>query len=92
MLRHLSELLVHTSNLLEAEGRTLRRSIGRLGVGLSYTVVSAALLLGGCTLLMVALWIGVASNIGPAWASAITGAVALALGFAALKLAERYHG
>ena len=91
MMKHVSELLVKTANLAEAEGRQLRSAVGRLGIGLSFSLVAALLLLGGTSLVLAALWIGLNSSIGPAWSSAITGALAVALGMGALKMAERYH-
>ncbi len=91
MMRHVSELLVKTANLAEAEGRTLRRAVGRLGIGLSFSLVAALLLLAGSSMVMVAIWLGLNSSIGPAWSSAITGLLAAGLGIGALKLAEGYH-
>ncbi len=91
MMKHVSELLVKTANLAEAEGRELRRAVGRLGIGFSFSIVAGLLLLVGSSLVLAALWLGLNTSMGPAWASAITGAVAAGLGFGALKLAERYH-
>ncbi len=91
MLQHASEFLVRVSNLAEAEGRDLRKAVGRLGIGFSFSLVAGLLLLGGSSLLLVGVWIGIASGIGPAWSSAITGVIAVALGVGALMMAERYH-
>jgi hypothetical protein len=91
MLRHASELLVRAANLAEAEGRDLRRAVGRLGIGFSFSLVAAMLLLAGSALVLMAIWLAFASTIGPAWASAITGVAALLLGAGALKMSERYH-
>ena len=91
MMKHVSELLVKTANLAEAEGRQLRHAVGRLGIGLSFSLVAALLLLGGSSLLLAAIWIALTSSIGPAWASAITGLLAVGLGVGALKMAEKYH-
>lgn len=91
MMRHVSELLVKTANLAEAEGRELRRAVGRLGIGLSFSLVAALLLLAGSSMVLVAIWIALNSSIGPAWSSSITGVLAVGLGIGALKLAERYH-
>jgi hypothetical protein len=90
-MRHVSELLVKTANLAEAEGRELRRAVGRLGIGLSFSLVAALLLLAGSSMVLAAIWIGLNSSIGPAWSSAITGVLGVGLGVGALKLAERYH-
>ncbi len=91
MMKHVSELLVKTANLAEAEGRELRRAVGRIGIGLSFSLVAALLLLAGSSMVLVAMWLGMNSSIGPTWSSAITGMVAVVLGLGALKLAERYH-
>ncbi|MFO0832300.1 MAG: hypothetical protein U0637_10745 [Phycisphaerales bacterium] len=91
MLSHIAELVVRVADLVEAEGRDLRRVIGRLGAGLSFSMLSSGLFLGGCSLVLAGLWMLLEQKVGPAWASVTTGVIALCLGFGALKVAERYH-
>lgn len=89
MYRQLSELVVRIADLAEAEGRVLRRVAGRLGLGLSLTLVAAVLLLAGAGLLLAALWLGLDGPLGHAGASAITGAAALVVAVGVLWFASR---
>lgn len=79
MFKRLSEFAVHVADLAEAEGRELRRVVARLGLGLSITLVGAGVLLCGALLLLAAAWLGMRPGLGEAWASAITGVIALAV-------------
>lgn len=79
MYRHVSELIVRVADLVEAEGRELRTQVAKLGVGMALRWVAAMVLLVGLVLVMAALWIGVAQQAGPAWASLATGALALVI-------------
>lgn len=75
--------------MVEAEGRAARRAIERLGLGLSLTVVASVLILLGCLLVLTGLWLGLGRQIGPEWASAITGVLMLALAGGLLWWARR---
>jgi hypothetical protein len=88
MYKHLSEFVVRISDLLEAEGRVLRKVLGKLGLGLSLSLVAAVVLLVGCGLLLAGAWLGLAQPLGPAWASAITGAIAVLMAGALLVIAS----
>jgi hypothetical protein len=81
MYRHLSQFVVKVADLAEAEGRELRRHVGRLTIAFSLGLAAAGMLLGGALLLLLALWLGLTHGleVGHAWASAITGIVALGL-------------
>jgi protein-S-isoprenylcysteine O-methyltransferase Ste14 len=88
-LKPISEFIVRLFDLIEAEGRAVRRSIERLGLGLSLTVVAAVLILLGCLLVLTGVWLGLGKEIGEAWASAITGVLMLALAGGVLWWAGR---
>lgn len=87
--RLIAEFIVRIADLAEAEGRLLRRAVARLGMGLSLIVVASALVLLGAGLLLAGAWIAIGQQIGPAWASAITGGMALVLAGAALFTSVR---
>lgn len=91
MLTHLAELVVRVADLMEAEGRDLRRVVGRIGVGMSFSLLASGLLLGGCSLLLAGLWIMLEHRIGAGSASALTGVLAIGLGIGAIAIAQRYH-
>ena len=89
MYRHIAEFVVRIADLAEAEGRLLRRSAARLGLGLAFIAVAAGLVFLGAALLLAGVWIGIGQAIGPVWASAITGGLALLLAASALFAAVR---
>jgi hypothetical protein len=68
---------VRIADLLEAEGRSARKAVERLGMSLSLIVVAAVLVLAGCVLLLGGALIGLEREIGPAGAAAITGVITL---------------
>jgi hypothetical protein len=70
---------VRIADLLEAEGRSARQAIERLGMSLSLIVVASVLVLAGCVLLLGGALIGLEREIGPAGAAAITGVITLAV-------------
>lgn len=88
MFKHVSEFVVRVADLLEAEGRVLRRVLGKLGLGLSISLVAAVVLLVACGLLLAGAWLGLAQPLGPAWASAITGLMALIIAVGLLYIAS----
>jgi hypothetical protein len=80
MYRHLSQFVVKIANLAEAEGRELRQHVHRLTIGFALGMASAGMLLGGAVLVLLGIWLGLAgTTIGQAWASVITGVLALGL-------------
>ncbi|HVU63135.1 MAG TPA: hypothetical protein VHC70_04115 [Phycisphaerales bacterium] len=81
MYRHLSQFVVKVANLAEAEGRELRRHAGKLSIGFALGLAAAGMLLVGSMLILAGIWLGLAhgAGAGPAWASVITGLLALAL-------------
>ncbi len=90
MLAHVAELIVRVTELAEAEGRDLRKVVARLMAAMAFVLVAAGFMLGGSLLLLAGLWMALADSLNRAAASAITGVLALALGFAAFKLFERF--
>ena len=76
-MKALTELFISAVELVEAEGRDLRRWALRVGVSLS--LVLAAVLLGtlGVLALLGAVFVAVKDSIGPAWALVITGVAIL---------------
>ena len=92
VFRRLSDLAVHVANLAEAEGRELRRVVARLGLGFCILLVAAGLTLMGSSMILLAVWLGLAATpMGQAWASAITGAMAVALAGGALLWASKVY-
>lgn len=89
MFQNISELVVRTADLVEAEGRALRHHTLRLCMAVALVVVAAALLLGSLIALLWALHIALGSQIGSAWSWAIIGAVGLGLVFGLMQLATR---
>ena len=79
LFRHVSEFAVRVTELAEAEGRTLRRLMPRLWMGLAFTLVGGALVLLGAVLVVRGLYVGIEQMIGTAWSSAVTGLILLAL-------------
>jgi hypothetical protein len=90
MYKHLSEFIVRIMDLAEAEGRVLRRVVGRLGAALAVVLIAAALALAGCVLLMSALWLFVDHHHGPVWACLATGVVTLLLAAALAGTATKF--
>lgn len=80
---------MRVADLVEAEGRTLRRAAAKLGLGLALTVTAALLLFVGSAGLLAGLWLGLRAAVHPAWASVITGVVALSLAGIFLFVASR---
>jgi hypothetical protein len=91
LFKRLSEYVVHLATLAEAEGRSLRHAVARLGLGFSITLVGAGLMLCGTMLLLAGIWLGMHKELGEAWASAITGVVALLMSGGAIYAAIRIH-
>ncbi len=91
MLTQVAELLIRVADLVEAEGRDLRRVVNRMLAGLSFSVLAAGLFLGGACLVLAGVWYMLKRQLDPGWASIVTGLLALAVGFGAFKLAENYH-
>lgn len=91
-LKWLREFLVSLANLAEAEGRALRGSIVRVGVGISGLLVAALVLFGGLGLMVAALVVGLDAVMATGWALLIAGIVCLLLAggvaWAMVKLAK----
>jgi hypothetical protein len=64
-------------DLIEAEGRSLRRAVMRLGVGLGLLMVAAAVAVAGLLLVVAAVYLGLEPQVGPAWAALIVGMLLL---------------
>lgn len=92
MFKSVSELVVRTADLLEAEGRALRYHSVRVGMALGLVLVAALLLLGSIVAVLAALHIVLHNQLNAAAAWAIIGAMGLAiagvLGFIAMKIAR----
>jgi len=76
----LSEFIVRLADLVEAEGRSLRHSTIRLALAIALVVVATGAACVGLGLLVMAVYIVIADQIGPAPGAAIAGAVSLAAG------------
>lgn len=89
MYRQLSELVVRVADLVEAEGRSLRAVLARLGMAVVFGVIGGVMALVGVVLVVVSAWVGLNHSVGPTWASAISGVVALSIAAALLLGALR---
>jgi hypothetical protein len=75
----LAELVIALTDLLEAEGRALRKSVLRTGVGLACLGVASLLLLLGLGLCLWGVYLWLAVLLEPAAAAALIGVVSLLL-------------
>jgi hypothetical protein len=95
MFSHLSELVVRTADLLESEGRLLRRQLPALGMGAGLLVVASLMTVAGGVLLLAAVWLGISRGMGepygPAVASLVTGLLALGMAVGAFFGAAKLH-
>jgi hypothetical protein len=91
MYRHLSQFVVKVANLAEAEGRELRRHVGRITLAFALAMAAAGMLLCGSLLLLLGVWLGLAHGAGMshALASVITGILALGLAGGGFALVVR---
>jgi hypothetical protein len=85
----MAELVIAVADLLEAEGRSLRRSAVRTGWGLGLVTVASVLLLAGLVLCLAALYDALAAQLGSVAAKLGTGLAGLALAGVAAWLAGR---
>jgi hypothetical protein len=66
-------------DLLEAEGRLLRRTVMRAGVGLAMVAVAALLVFGGLAFCLWAVYQGLVAQLGPVNAALVVGVLMLLL-------------
>jgi len=85
----IARVVVSAAELLEAEGRMLKRQVMRLGVAVGFGVIAVVLALAGAGFLLTALFLALARPLGNVGAAAVFGAVALALAAAAVFGARR---
>lgn len=76
----LSEFIVRLADLVEAEGRSLRHSTVRVALAIGLVVVATGAASVGLGLLVTAVYLAIANQIGPAPGAAIAGTVSLAAG------------
>jgi hypothetical protein len=88
-VRSITELLVRTADLAEAEGRLFRAATIRVAGAVTVIGVAGAAIAAGVILVLAALFIVTADRGGPALAALVTGAVALGLGGALAWLGRR---
>jgi hypothetical protein len=79
----LARVLVSGAELVEAEGRMLKRQVLRLAIALGLGLAALVLGLAGVGFLLAALFLALAQPLGYAGAAAVFGAVALVLAAAA---------
>ncbi len=77
MFKNVTELVVRTADLLEAEGRSLRYHSVRVGMAIGLVLVASLLLLGSLLAILVALHIVLSRSLNPAAAWAIVGVAGL---------------
>jgi hypothetical protein len=75
---------VRVADLIEAEGRVLRRVTARLGLSLIAVFAGGVLALIGLGLLLLALYAGIEPAIGPPFAALVTGLVCLLIALGVL--------
>jgi hypothetical protein len=75
----LSKFVVACSDLLEAEGRTLRRESVRVGLLLVFAFVAGITALAGVMLLMFGLFLALSGPMGEAGAAIVLGLLIIAL-------------
>lgn len=73
----LAELVVRTFDLAEAEGRVLRVAVIDIALRTAIMLAAAVVSIGAIGFLLAAIWIGLSSQLGQAWASLVAGAVGL---------------
>jgi len=91
----LGPFIVKTANLVEAEGRALRRASFDLMLAIMLLGVTLVLTLGSLALLAAGLYLGLAAALSPAAAMAITGgciALIAAMGaMLTLRMIDRFN-
>lgn len=88
--KHATELFIRGVELVEAEGRLLRKVLARFGLGMALGAAGAVLVLAAALLLAAGVWKGLAdSSVGPAWASVITGVVVLGMAGGLIAIGAR---
>ena len=81
--------MVACSDLLEAEGRTLRRESVRVGLLLVFALVAGIMALAGVLLLAFGLFLALAKPMGDAGAAILLGALIVIISGAAAWLIHR---
>lgn len=84
----LARFVVNLAELLEAEGRAVRASVFQILTAAAIVLVAAAVGISGIGLLFLAVYLGVRPA-GDAWASTVTGSLALMVGGGLLWVARR---
>ena len=87
-MKSLSQFIVRTLDLLEAEGRAAKRATFRLVAALLLLVIAAAFALTAAGLFVGALYVLLAGPLGAAGALAVLGAVMLLVAFIVLVIAH----
>jgi multisubunit Na+/H+ antiporter MnhG subunit len=85
----LTEYVIGLLELMEAEGRALRRAVVRTGMGLGLLLVAVGLILTGLGFLMAATYMALAVWLGAPWAAFAVGVAALLLAVLLVWLAQR---
>lgn len=84
----LSDFIIAFLDLMEAEGKSLRYNIGRLGIGLGFIAVAMALLLAAIGVSLWGLYYFIASKIGVELAALTVSLLLLVISFLFLWLAK----
>lgn len=88
-LSAIADVVIAFFNLLEAEGRVLRRAVMRLGWGLAFIVLAVLLLLAAAVFFLLGVYFYFASTSSPSTAALLVSGIALLL---ALVVAGIAHG
>lgn len=88
-MRLIARLIVRLADLLEAEGRALRKSVVKVSVALSLALAAGLIAVAGVSLLGWALFAALRYGVGAPAAAAICGALLLATSTWAFLIAHR---
>lgn len=87
-MKSLTDIVISIADLLEAEGRELRRNVARLGQGYALNFVASVLAAGGALLILWAFYQSMVLAFGPIPGALITGVVGLLSGGVMFWLAQ----
>lgn len=88
MLRGLTDYLIALLELLEAEGRSAKRSVYALATAIGVFALGILLLAAAAGFLVTGLYLGLSTVLHPAWVTSICGVALLILGVIVLWMAR----
>ena len=88
----ITQIIASIADLLEAEGRLLRRSVLRVAKGAALLLVAAIGVSAGIALLASAAFLSIAEHLGAPTAASLVGAAVLVAALALAAFATRFAG